>query len=267
MPTRQTLPPERVARRAVVIVLLKPAQSKLTSIPTPMAALSNSRSAEGACGKHRDEADRTGSEHQNVRLRPDVRPATSVHADAQRLAHRAFLQAHVLRELEAQIRRMHDLVSERSVDRRSCEELHLVAEIVTAFFAMAAPPTANTRLQSHAIAGDEMLHLATDFFNDSGAFMADHHWLFHNKSPLPSGPADQNEKQPRLAAASDSGFFPTSSTLLRFGEFLTTYDAAVNNGMVASDEVRLDPPLMPPPPPKTPIAMKNTNLRHPLLLQ
>nr|GMD36345.1 uncharacterized protein LOC111241416 [Ipomoea batatas] len=192
MPTRQTLPPERVARRAVDIVLLKPAQSKLTSIPTPMAALMlstsdsrssifNSRSSEGASGEHGDEADRTGSEHQNVRLRPDVRPATSVHADAQWLAHRAFLQAHVLRELEAQIRRMHDLVSERSVDRRSCEELHLVAEIVAAFFAMAAPPTANTRLQRHTIAGDEMLHLASDFFDDSGAFMADHHWLLHNR--------------------------------------------------------------------------------------
>lgn len=37
IPTRQTFPPARVALRAVDIVLLKPAQSKLTSIGAPIA--------------------------------------------------------------------------------------------------------------------------------------------------------------------------------------------------------------------------------------
>ncbi|KVI10138.1 hypothetical protein Ccrd_011492 [Cynara cardunculus var. scolymus] len=44
IPTRQTLPPARVAVRAVVMVLLKPAQSKLTSTPPPMALCISSTS-------------------------------------------------------------------------------------------------------------------------------------------------------------------------------------------------------------------------------
>lgn len=49
IPTRQTLPPGLVALSAVDMVLLKPAQSKVTSTPVPMALWISTASSETSC--------------------------------------------------------------------------------------------------------------------------------------------------------------------------------------------------------------------------
>lgn len=71
------------------------------------------------------------------------------------------------------------------MDRRGGEELHVGAEIIAAALAVVAPPTADARLQSNTVSGDERFHLAADLLHDPGALVPDHHRLLDDEASAP----------------------------------------------------------------------------------
>lgn len=79
------------------------------------------RGSECAGGEHRDEADRAGSHDERRRLRADLGAAAGVDSHAEGLTHRSFFQAHILRQLEAEIRRVHYLFQPRTQGQRRSE--------------------------------------------------------------------------------------------------------------------------------------------------
>ncbi|KAB8437376.1 hypothetical protein FH972_025055 [Carpinus fangiana] len=104
--------------------------------------------------------DGAGAVDDDLVARLDAREAHDVHRDAQRLDQRALLQRHVVWQLLAEVGRQRVVAAQGAVHRRRRRELHVLAQVVSAFFAAGAAPARDTRLHGDADHG---------LFDDEGA--------------------------------------------------------------------------------------------------
>lgn len=118
----------------------------------------------GGLQRHdRNQSDAACSEHDRRVPHVDARPDDRVHADRERLHQGAFHRRHVVRELEAELRGMRDVLPHRALRARGRKELHLLAEVVFALFAPLAFAAEGPRLHTDPVPDLEILDAVGHF--------------------------------------------------------------------------------------------------------
>ena len=104
-------------------------------------------------------------------------------SDCQRLDQSALQSADIVRQLEAEICLMGNVFLEHTVNRRSCKEYHVRAEIILAFLAEFTLSAGFSRLQCHTVTNLQMLNILTDFHYNSARLMAQYERRFYHVIP------------------------------------------------------------------------------------
>ena len=97
-----------------------------------------------------------------------------VEAHGQRLDQRPLQGAHIVRQLEAQVRLVRHILLEYAVHRRGGKEHHIRAQVIFALPAEPAMAAGLARLQGHPVAHLQMRDLAAHLHHSAARLMAEH---------------------------------------------------------------------------------------------
>lgn len=105
----------------------------------------------------------------------------SMYADRQWLDTSPGLTVHLIRQREAQMRRMWKVSTQRSVVRGSCMEFHGQTQIVSSSLAVIALRTSLSRFHGHSLSYAQMPYCGADFTNHRTSLVAQYHRFLKHK--------------------------------------------------------------------------------------
>ena len=208
MPIRTTRPPGQSGSKTPAAALALPLASKTMSAPQPsVISLTTSTrfscatltgvigpsdrgqvelrlhhvghddpaAAAGQRGQRGDHADGARAHDDGDVAGLDRGLVGRVHADGQRLDHRALGEADVVGQLEGEVGGMDDRRAQDAVDRRRGPEAHGRVEVVHAEASGLAVRVGDARLHADAVADLQVRDLAADLDDDAGSLVAQHH--------------------------------------------------------------------------------------------
>lgn len=126
------------------------------------------------CNRNHD-ADRAGTKHDSGVTGRDACLGRRLHTDGERLDHRPFRKADIIRQLEGVVGRMHDEWRQHAMNRWRRPEDDRRIDIVHAETARFGIGIRNAGLHADAVTDLQMRHTCADFHYRSCRFVPEHH--------------------------------------------------------------------------------------------
>ena len=133
------------------------------------------RAAACQCRQRHHDANRTSADHRSDIAGHDLRAARRLHANGERLDHRAFGKRYIIRQMEGESSRVDNICRQHAMHRRRRPEFYGGIDIVKPEFRSAGRQVWHARLHADAVADLEARHVRSNFGNRSRRLVPQHH--------------------------------------------------------------------------------------------